>query len=153
MKINLIDTPIGKMICKAKNNEIIELTFLNKDLKEEITESCEIIEKTKEEIKRYFLGELKEFSVTTKQNGTVFQQKAWDALKQTEYGKTLSYKNQCQIMGLEKAHRAVGNANAANKFHIIVPCHRVIRENMNISGFARGSEKKAWLIRHEQSYK
>jgi methylated-DNA-[protein]-cysteine S-methyltransferase len=82
--------------------------------------------------------------------GTVFQQRIWEALKAIPYGTTMSYGELAQQIGQPKASRAVGLANGRNPISIIVPCHRVIGANGKLTGYGGGIERKQWLLNHER---
>ncbi len=75
----------------------------------------------------------------------------WQALLQIKYGYTLSYLQLSRQIGDEKAIRAVGKANGENKLAIIIPCHRVVGINGELTGYAGGIEKKQWLLNHEKA--
>jgi methylated-DNA-[protein]-cysteine S-methyltransferase len=99
----------------------------------------------------YFDGDLHalhELPVAT--IGTVFQREVWSALRTIPPGRTLSYCELALAIGRPSAARAVGLANGANPIAIIVPCHRVIGANRNLTGYAGGLERKRWLLHHEQ---
>ena len=65
------------------------------------------------------------------------------------YGKTLTYKEIAQQMGVKNGARAVGLAVGANPLLVVVPCHRVIGSRGQLSGYAGGIDRKKWLLRHE----
>jgi AraC family transcriptional regulator of adaptative response/methylated-DNA-[protein]-cysteine methyltransferase len=81
------------------------------------------------ELSLYFRGALQVFKTPVCFMGSVFQQKAWQALRKIPYGQTCSYKKQAEVMGCPNAHRAAANANGANHLAIVVPCHRVVRQS------------------------
>ncbi|WCR57297.1 MAG: Methylated-DNA--protein-cysteine methyltransferase [Rickettsia asembonensis] len=66
------------------------------------------------------------------------------------YGETRSYFTQAKLIGRERSYRAVANANGANKFAIIIPCHRIINNNGELGGYGSGLDRKKWLIEHEK---
>ena len=70
----------------------------------------------------------------------------WKALQEIPYGETRSYEDIAIAVGNKKAVRAVGQANNKNPLMIIVPCHRVIHKNGEISGFACGTDVKKYLL-------
>lgn len=80
---------------------------------------------------------------------TEFQKKVYDFVKTISKGKTVTYKEVAVAIGRPKAYRAVGNALNKNPFAPIVPCHRVIKSNGDIGGFASGHLKKVKLLRGE----
>jgi AraC family transcriptional regulator of adaptative response/methylated-DNA-[protein]-cysteine methyltransferase len=82
--------------------------------------------------------------------GTVFQQRVWQALQQIPLGQTLSYAELAQKIGAPKATRAVAGACAANNLALAIPCHRVIRNNGAISGYAWGIDRKQKLLDRER---
>ncbi len=82
--------------------------------------------------------------------GTAFQQQVWTALQTIPIGNTISYSELAQRIGKPKAIRAVANACGANKLAILVPCHRVVRTDGNISGYRWGQTRKHALIQKEK---
>ncbi len=85
--------------------------------------------------------------------GTPFQQRVWTQLRRIACGTTISYSELARRINQPKAVRAVGFANSANPLSIVVPCHRVIGANGNLTGYGGGIERKRWLLAHEQSTK
>jgi AraC family transcriptional regulator of adaptative response/methylated-DNA-[protein]-cysteine methyltransferase len=81
--------------------------------------------------------------------GTPFQQRVWQQLCTIRPGETLSYQELASRIGSPKAVRAVAGACAANKLAVIIPCHRVLRTNGDISGYRWGVERKRWLLEKE----
>lgn len=102
------------------------------------------------ELELYFRGSLREFNVPLILAGTEFQKKAWQALQKIPYGQTRSYKQQAIMIGQPKAMRAAGRANGSNRISIIIPCHRVIGANSQLTGYGGGLERKRFLIDLEQ---
>jgi methylated-DNA-[protein]-cysteine S-methyltransferase len=88
------------------------------------------------QLKEYFEGTRKEFNIPLDLEGTDFQKKVWNELRNIPYGKTISYKSLSEKLGDVKAIRAVGKANGQNPIAIIIPCHRVIGTNGNLVGYA-----------------
>ncbi len=101
-------------------------------------------------ISDYFLGDLcaiNSIPVTT--GGTSFQREVWAALRTIQVGTTLSYGALARQLGRPKSVRAVGLANAANPVAIVVPCHRVIGTDGNLTGYGGGISRQRWLLVHE----
>lgn len=94
---------------------------------------------------------MKKFSLRVHQDGTVFQRKVWDKICEIPYGETWSYAKLAREIGHPRAVRAVGNAVGKNKFPIVVPCHRVIRSDGSVGGYAGGKRRKKWLLSHEKN--
>jgi AraC family transcriptional regulator of adaptative response/methylated-DNA-[protein]-cysteine methyltransferase len=84
--------------------------------------------------------------------GTAFQEKVWAALRQIPKGETRTYAQLAAAAGHPKASRAAGSANGANPVAVLVPCHRVIRADGTLGGYAWGEEIKAELLRREGAY-
>jgi methylated-DNA-[protein]-cysteine S-methyltransferase len=112
-----------------------------------------LIKKTADEIREYFNGERKEFTIPFKLCGTAFQMDVWNALKTIPYGETRSYKEIAALIGRPKAARAVGLANNRNPLSIIVPCHRVIGHNGALVGYGGGLSVKQHLLDIERRFK
>ncbi len=81
--------------------------------------------------------------------GTVFQQRVWRALQQIPAGEKLSYTELAHRLGMPKAVRAVASACAANRIALAIPCHRVVRNNGLLAGYAWGIERKRKLLERE----
>lgn len=109
-----------------------------------------VVEATVAELGEYFAGDRQAFGVPLDPRGTEFQQSAWQALRLIPYGATVSYGEQAERMGDRRKARAVGAANGRNPISIIVPCHRVVGANGELTGFAGGIEAKSWLLEHER---
>lgn len=84
---------------------------------------------------------------------TAFQQRVWDALTRIPRGETLSYGELAATLGVPKAARAIGRACGSNKLALLVPCHRIIREDGNLGGWRWGLEIKQQLLATEHAMK
>ncbi|GDX05836.1 bifunctional DNA-binding transcriptional regulator/O6-methylguanine-DNA methyltransferase Ada [Buttiauxella sp. A111] len=89
------------------------------------------------------------FSLPLDIQGTAFQQQVWQALREIPVGQTASYRDIAQRIGKPQAVRAVAGACAANKLAVIIPCHRVVRNDGAISGYRWGVERKRQLLEIE----
>ena len=99
------------------------------------------------EFSLYFQGMLKQFSCKLDlTRGTYFQQQVWRKLRTIPFGKTRSYQWLARSINRPKAFRAAGNANGKNPTPVIVPCHRVIRQNGSLGGFTGGTHLKQFLL-------
>lgn len=103
----------------------------------------------KQELDAYFIGDLEQFTVPLLPIGTNFQKHIWDLLLTIPYGKTLSYLELSERYQDTKAIRAVATANGANAISILIPCHRVIASNGELTGYAGGLEAKKKLLQLE----
>jgi methylated-DNA-[protein]-cysteine S-methyltransferase len=105
-----------------------------------------ILIEAERQLSEYFTGQRIRFDLPLQLNGTEFQKKVWQALREIPFGKTRSYRDLARAVGLPKASRAVGAANGKNPLSIVVPCHRVIGANGSLTGFAGGLATKAALL-------
>lgn len=102
------------------------------------------------QLAEYLAGKRTKFDLKLAPKGTAFQQKVWKELLKIPYGQTRSYKDLAIAIGKPKAARAVGMALNKNPIPLIIPCHRVIGSNGNLTGFALGLETKKWLLEMER---
>lgn len=128
---------IDRRITKALNAEMTE-------------ESSAVIERTMAELQEYFMHQRKTFDIPLLFAGTDFQKSVWNKLTEIPYGKTMSYGEMARQMGCPKTVRAVANANGANAISILVPCHRVIGSNNQLTGYGGGLAAKKMLLDLEQ---
>lgn len=159
-----IETPVGTMITCAVQEGVCLLEFedrrmLSAELKQiSTTLKANIVEgdnkhfaKLEQELQDYFSGKLKHFSVPLILTGSDFQKRVWNVLQTIPYGKTRSYKEQAIAVGNIESIRAVAHANGMNKIAIIIPCHRVIGSNGELTGYGGGLWRKKYLLELEQT--
>ncbi|EMF53732.1 MULTISPECIES: methylated-DNA--[protein]-cysteine S-methyltransferase [Streptomyces] len=103
-----------------------------------------------EQLKAYFAGELREFTLELRLHGTPFQRLVWERLVAIPYGETRAYGDLADDLGNPKASRAVGLANGRNPVSIIVPCHRVVGSDGSLTGYGGGVERKRRLLDFER---
>ena len=104
----------------------------------------------REQLEEYFARRRTVFDLPLAPQGTPFQLRVWHALRAIPYGTTESYGGLARRIGTPtSAARAVGAANGQNPIPIIVPCHRVIGANGDLTGFGGGLGRKRWLLAHE----
>ncbi|WP_415903245.1 methylated-DNA--[protein]-cysteine S-methyltransferase [Neptuniibacter sp. QD29_5] len=145
----IMNTALGSLLIKANNSAITSIHFLKDNetvpelLGNALTNQCV------SELSEYFAGKRVRFDVPLAPNGTKFQQSVWNALNDIPYGKTCSYGDVAKKIGKPKAARAIGMANNRNPIPIIIPCHRVLGSNGNLTGYAGGLENKSYLLNLE----
>lgn len=162
--ISRLTTPIGPMFVCATDTGICLLEFVDRRMLETefkdvqrllhakiITGENEHIKQLKKELVAYFEGKCKTFTVPLHTPGTEFQNLVWRGLLTIPYGQKATYKAQAEKIGKPSAVRSVGTANGCNRISILVPCHRVIGSNGELTGYGGGLERKRWLLNHEQS--
>ena len=111
----------------------------------------DIIDETRKQLSSYFAGEISRFDLPLLMVGSEFQKKVWELLLNIPFGKTESYLGLSKKLGDVKAIRAVASANGANAISIIVPCHRIIGSDGNLTGYAGGLTTKRKLLRLENA--
>ena len=111
-----------------------------------------ILDKIVGELGRYFSGESLGFDVPLAPVGSAFQLRVWAELQTIAPGETRSYAAMAAKLGIPKAPRAIGRANGSNMLALVIPCHRVIRADGSLCGYAGGLWRKQRLIEHEQNH-
>lgn len=139
---------------EASETEITDISFIQNNSEAEEQEKVnQVIKQCKEELKKYFRGELKNFKIKYHTQGTEFQEKVWKELLNVKYGTTISYKELAKRIGRPTSVRAVANAVGKNKIGIIIPCHRIIGSNGTLTGYAGGIQNKRYLLEIERRVK
>jgi methylated-DNA-[protein]-cysteine S-methyltransferase len=157
LSYKFLDSPVGKLKLVASETGLIAVLWENdnpqrvplSDLVEDNSQS--ILLEAERQLKEYFAGERRSFSIPLDMRGTPFQKDVWRALQAIPFGETLSYGQIANQLGRPSASRAVGAANGRNPISIVVPCHRVIGSTGKLTGFAGGLETKAHLLNLETS--
>ena len=144
MKKARIKTPLGIAELCGDSEGLAEIRILDEDLP--LTEVPSELAAAAHQLEAYFRGKLKEFTLDLNPQGTDFQKKVWNKLREIPYGKTTSYLALSRELGDEKAIRAVASANGKNPLWIIIPCHRVIGSDGSLTGYAGGLHRKKWLL-------
>jgi AraC family transcriptional regulator, regulatory protein of adaptative response / methylated-DNA-[protein]-cysteine methyltransferase len=157
-----IETPIGPVVAGATDRGICMLEYTDRRILEkqlarvrkwsgdaavpgENAHTCEM----RAQLAAYFAGELREFTVPLDVSGTPFQEKVWAALRTIPYGETWSYGDLARKLGKPTATRAVAHANGDNRISIVIPCHRVIGSDGELTGYGGGLWRKRALLERE----
>jgi len=149
----VIATPVGKLTLIASSKGLQQVIFGARKLP--ISQSVSALAKThldltERQLREYFAGKRKKFSLKLDISGTEFQESVWYALNKISYGKTISYAHQAKLVRKPKAFRAVGSANGKNPVAIILPCHRVVASNGTLGGYGGGLAIKRKLLALEK---
>lgn len=102
-----------------------------------------------QQLHEYFAGTRQQFDIPLHLEGTDFQRRVWQALREIPFAATRSYAELAAAIDHPRAVRAVGTANGKNPISIIVPCHRVLGSDGSLTGYAGGPPAKRWLLDHE----
>lgn len=158
-----LETPLGPMIAVANDEGLCLLEFSDRRALE--TQAATMrrrlgqavvpgknphLERVADELARYFEGTLTRFTVPLVRAGSEFQLAVWRRLEEVPYGRTACYAEIARAIGRPGANQAVGRANGDNRLAIIIPCHRVIRSDGHLCGYAGGLWRKQWLLDHER---
>ena len=100
----------------------------------------------KRELAEYFAGTRKRFEVALDPDGTSFQRTVWKAISTVSFGETISYGELARRAGCPGSARAAGAATGRNPIGIIVPCHRIVGSNGDLTGYAGGLARKRALL-------
>ncbi len=155
-----METPLGTLTLGACTQGLVhigwngdEIDSMAKKLKLKPVETTSpLLANCMIQLKEYFDGIRKEFSLPLHLVGTEFQMQAWDVLKQIPYGETISYGEEAKRIGKPTASRAVAQANHNNPVSIVVPCHRVINSDGSLGGYASGTDIKQQLLSLEKNH-
>lgn len=147
----IVDSPIGPLRIVATGGVLSGLYMdAQRHLPDEATFGVRDDDGPFDEVARqldeYFAGERTDFDVPLHLEGTAFQRQVWAALRDIPYGETWSYGQLATHIGSSGASRAVGLANGRNPIGVIVPCHRVVGSNGNLTGYGGGLERKQFLL-------
>ena len=104
-----------------------------------------------EEIVGHLRGQQPHLDLPTDVQATAFQQRVWKELRRIPYGATRTYAEVARAIGRAKAVRAVARACATNPVSVVVPCHRVVREDGSLAGYRWGIDRKRALLARESS--
>ena len=162
--INRVVTPLGSMLMGVHDQglcllEFAERRMLDTQLKRLSQRMGRVflpgdhpmMEKVKKELDAYFNGTLRKFTVPLQAPGTEFQESVWAALQSIPYGETRSYAEVAGKIDHGDAVRAVGRANGDNRIAIVIPCHRVVGSDGELTGYGGGLWRKEYLLAMEQA--
>ncbi|HFI0254558.1 TPA: methylated-DNA--[protein]-cysteine S-methyltransferase [Streptococcus suis] len=155
---NIYQSPLGPMSLVTSDKGLRGTWFegqkyFERGLDEKpVLGSHPILNSTRLLLDAYFSGEQVDFSdLPLEPVGTDFQEKVWRLLKEIPHGQTTNYGRLAQQLGLGSG-QAVGGAVGRNPYSIIVPCHRVLNQKGQLTGYAGGLDKKIWLLQHENPH-
>ena len=144
----------GHLTVVSDNHYIRKISFGKRELAEDHVEAPGhwLLLKAEQQLMEYFDGVRTAFDLPYQIHGTDFQKSVWDALSKIPYGTVKTYGTIAKELGSLKASRAVGGACNKNPIAIVIPCHRVVGSNGNLTGFAGGLTVKEKLLQLERQY-
>jgi AraC family transcriptional regulator of adaptative response/methylated-DNA-[protein]-cysteine methyltransferase len=159
----MLESPVGPLIAGATDAGVCLLEFTDRRALDEQLASARRrlglplapgehphLKRLFDELKRYFAGELRAFTVPLVAPGTPFQERVWSELGRIPYGETISYAELARRVGRPGAQRAVGTANGLNRLCIVIPCHRVVNASGELGGYGGGLWRKRLLLELER---
>ncbi|MDR0927819.1 MAG: methylated-DNA--[protein]-cysteine S-methyltransferase [Ignavibacteria bacterium] len=151
----IIDSPIGALEIIANKIAIVEVHFENefRNVASHCRKANEVLEQTVAEIGEYFEGKRNSFDVVLLPPLKGFYCNVLTALQGIKYGDTRTYGYIAELLNSPKASRAVGSACNKNPLPILIPCHRVIGKNGNLTGYRGEVWRKEFLLQLEKSNK
>ena len=152
-----INTPLGRMSLVASEAGLTGAWFEHQQHRPDIDQlpwgpSLHWLREAKQQISEYFAGQRQQFELQLEaMGGSCFQQQVWQALRDIPFGRFTSYGQLAQHLNHPKGARAVGMAVGRNPWSIIVPCHRVLGSQGQLTGYAGGLPRKQALLTLEQA--
>ena len=146
-----IDTPLGRMMVTASEEGVRRLEW-GDGPENDLQIGRKHVEATREWVRAFFQRREVSTPVLDRSGLTAFQGKVLGALSEVaRFGEVVSYGELATAAGCENSSRAVGSTMAGNPWVLLIPCHRVIRQDGGIGNYSgcNGPETKAWLLKHE----
>lgn len=152
----VVESPIGQLLLAGRDSTLEVLWFLHGRRPATLDPTWRLVpgafDGVARQLTEYFAGTRTAFDIDLAPQGTEFQRRVWQALREIPYGQTISYGELARRLGDVKAVRAVGLANGANPIAVVIPCHRVIGANGSLVGFGGGLPTKRALLDLEQGH-
>ncbi|MFW6192304.1 MAG: bifunctional transcriptional activator/DNA repair enzyme AdaA [Gemmatimonadota bacterium] len=155
-------TPLGPMLLGASDDGVCLLEFTDRRMLE--TQLGRVVERLdcvfvpgwndvgrqlRRELKDYFAGDLRNFTLPLVTPGTAFQKSVWTAIRKIPHGDTRSYSDLAATIDRPGAARAVARASGDNRIAIVIPCHRIVGADGSLTGYGGGVWRKRWLLHNE----
>jgi AraC family transcriptional regulator of adaptative response/methylated-DNA-[protein]-cysteine methyltransferase len=158
----IVSSPLGRLLVGATERGIsalylgeteshLEATLKKEYPRAEIMRDRNGLEGWVGKILTHLRGREPQLDLPTDVQATAFQRCVWEELRRIPYGTTRTYSEVARAIGRPKAIRAVARACATNPVSVVVPCHRVVREDGNLAGYRWGLDRKQALIEHESA--
>jgi AraC family transcriptional regulator of adaptative response/methylated-DNA-[protein]-cysteine methyltransferase len=158
----IVGSPLGRLLVGATERGIsalylgesdarLKAALLNEYPRAEILRDRNGLEGWVEKILAHLRGKEPQLDLPTDVQATAFQRRVWEELRKIPYGATRTYSEVARAIGRPKASRAVAQACATNPVSVVVPCHRVVREDGNLAGYRWGLDRKRALLERESA--
>jgi len=158
LRYSIVKTPLGDVFAAVdEQGALVELRFLGRRTIEDsivqlrnsghaLSRSRDSLEEVRIQVHEYFTRKRKQFELPVHLEGTLFQRRVWNRLREIAYGKTVTYGELAVRLGIPNGARAVGRANATNPVALVIPCHRVIGHAGQLTGYGAGIAIKKALL-------
>lgn len=158
----IVSSPLGRLLVGAtargisalylgESDSRLESALVKEYPRAEIRRDRNGLEGWVEKILAHLRGREPHLELPTDVQATAFQRRVWEELRKIPYGTTRTYSEVARAIGRPTAIRAVARACATNPVSVVVPCHRVVREDGNLAGYRWGLGRKRALLEHELS--
>ena len=144
-----LDSPVDDLLLTSDGQALTGVHFRGTAAAASWRRDDSWFKEVKRQLRDYFAGRARMFSLRLAPQGTPFQRRVWAALQKIPFGQTASYGELAKRIGHPGAARAVGAANGQNPIAIIIPCHRVIGADGTLTGFGGGLQRKRTLLELE----
>lgn len=162
IKYAIVETSLGLLLVAATDKGVCSVTLgdsepdLENNLRQELPQAeiqrgDQVLRQATEAIVDHLEGKTPHIDLPLDVRATAFQLQVWEQLRAIPCGKTNSYSDVAKAIGQAKAVRAVARACATNPVAIVIPCHRVIREDKSLGGYRWGLERKKKLLAEERA--
>jgi AraC family transcriptional regulator of adaptative response/methylated-DNA-[protein]-cysteine methyltransferase len=164
LKVTQFPSPLGPLVAAGDENAVHLLEFWDRRMLETqftvlekrmgavlFPGSTSPLEQLRSEVEAYFAGDLTTFKTPIALPGTKHQEQVWKALIEVPYGKTLTYGQLAKGIGRPTATRPVARAVGENRLAIIIPCHRIVGHDGQLTGYGGGLWRKRFLLDLEQN--
>lgn len=164
IKYTIVGSSMGRLLVAMTERGVCALRMgdndreLEKDLREEfphaeIERADQVLREPVEKILDHLDNNEPRLNLPLDIRSTAFQRQVWEKLRTIPYGETVSYGDVAKALGKPGAVRAVGRACATNPVALVIPCHRVVREDKSLGGYRWGLERKERLLEKERKTK
>ncbi|MGN0355202.1 MAG: methylated-DNA--[protein]-cysteine S-methyltransferase [Muricoprocola sp.] len=155
------NSPLGKIWLAADEEGLIGLWFEKQKYSADVCKGnivdreVDILQETKQWLDIYFSGKEPDFTPHMHMIGSDFRKAVWNILLEIPYGHTITYGDIARRIAAERgiakmSAQAVGGAVGHNPISVIIPCHRVVGTNGNLTGYGGGIDKKIQLLTLEK---
>jgi AraC family transcriptional regulator, regulatory protein of adaptative response / methylated-DNA-[protein]-cysteine methyltransferase len=161
IRYTIASSPLGRMLIAATDKGICAISFADSDqqLQQGLIREFPFAVRRRDDsamadwtksLSRLIRGQESQPSLPLDIRATAFQRRVWEALQRIPRGQTRSYSALAKKIGMPKSTRAVARACATNPIAVIIPCHRVVREDGDLAGYRWGVERKEQLLALEK---